>query len=115
MEEGYINLIPNGGIRKKIITLGSGETPAQGKKVSVQYVGKFENGKIFDSSEEPFIFKVGKGEVIKGWDVGVMSMKVGEKCMLNIKSDYAYGDEGIPKVIPKKSTLLFEVTLLKIH
>ena len=111
--KGYEDLISDGGVKKKIITVGTGASPAKGKQVSVYYAGRFENGKEFDKSETPFKFKLGVGEVIKGWDIGVASMKVGEKCELIIKSDYGYGDKGAGKVIPGKSTLIFEVELLK--
>lgn len=110
--EGYESL-DGGAIKKKIITAGTGDKPTVGKKVQVHYAGKLENGKEFDRSESPFEFTLGVGQVIKGWDVGVASMKVGEKCELIIRSDYAYGPRGIPGVIPQNATLIFEVELLK--
>ena len=111
--EDYVDLTSDGGIKKKIITAGSGANPEKGKKVSVDYVGKFENGKIFDQSDKssPFQFTLGKGQVIKGWDVGVETMKKGEKCELWLRSDYAYGSRGAGNVIPPNSNLVFEVTL----
>ena len=111
--EGYINLTSDNKLKKKIITEGTGASPIKGKSVFVHYAGRLENGQEFDRSEEPFKFQLGVGEVIKGWDLGVASMKIGEKCELWIHSDYAYGDKGIPKVIPPKAPLIFEVTLLK--
>lgn len=110
--DGYVSLNQDGGIKKKILVEGSGASPVKGSSVSVHYKGRLENGKEFDRSEEPFKFKLGVGQVIKGWDVGVASMKIGEKCELNIKSDYAYGDRGAAGVIPGKATLIFEVELL---
>ena len=79
----------------------------------MDYVGKFENGNIFDQSDKSrhFKFTLGKGEVIKGWDIGVESMKKGETCELWLKSDYAYGSRGAGKVIPGNTNLVFEVTL----
>jgi FKBP-type peptidyl-prolyl cis-trans isomerase len=112
--EGYVDLIQDGGIKKKILLEGNGAVPKAGQNVSVHYAGRLENGKEFDSSEEPFQFTLGVGSVIKGWDVGVASMKVGEKCELFIKSQYAYGSRGAGGVIPPNATLIFEVSLLEI-
>jgi peptidylprolyl isomerase len=113
--EGYVDLISDGGIKKKIVTNGTGATPSTGQTVAVHYAGRLEsNGKEFDSSDDPFKFKLGVGQVIKGWDVGVASMKIGETCELYIKSDYAYGNRGAGGVIPPKATLIFKVSLLEI-
>jgi peptidylprolyl isomerase len=111
--EGFVNLTEDAGVKKRIITEGTGAFPTKLTNVTVNYIGKFENGKEFDRSEDPFSFKLGAGQVIKGWDIGVASMKVGEKCELNIKSEYAYGKRGAGGVIPPDATLVFEVTLLK--
>ncbi|XP_053083173.1 peptidyl-prolyl cis-trans isomerase FKBP5 isoform X2 [Pangasianodon hypophthalmus] len=92
-----------------------GEKPMIGDKVHVHYTGKLLNGKKFDSSfdhKEPFVFNVGKGQVIKAWDIGVCSMQKGEVCLLMCKPEYAYGSVGSPPKIPPNSTLLFEVELL---
>jgi len=113
-EESFIKLSEDGGILKKILKEGSGETPPNGAKVQVHYVGKLENGTVFDSSRERndyFHFTLGKGTVIKGWDVGVASMKKGELALLICKPEYAYGSEGSPPSIPPNSTLHFEVEL----
>ena len=109
-----IDLTPNGtdGIIKIIIKEGTGNIPKKGNTCSMHYKGSLENGKVFDQSEDPFEFKLGAGQVIKGWDVGVATMKVGEEAKLILKSDYAYGDRGYPGVIPGKATLIFEVKLL---
>ena len=111
--EGYTDLIADGGIKKKIMKEGTGATPTKGGKVVVDYAGRLENGKEFDRSTEPFKFTLGVGEVIKGWDVGVASMKVGEKCELWINSKYGYGARGAGGVIPGNANLIFEVTLKK--
>ncbi|XP_073081197.1 peptidyl-prolyl cis-trans isomerase FKBP5-like isoform X3 [Manis javanica] len=93
----------------------SEETPMFGDKVYVHYKGKLSNGKKFDSSHdrnEPFIFSLGKGQVIKAWDIGVATMKKGEICHLLCKPEYAYGSAGSLPKIPSNATLFFEVELL---
>uniref|UniRef100_A0A8R1XZE7 peptidylprolyl isomerase n=1 Tax=Onchocerca volvulus TaxID=6282 RepID=A0A8R1XZE7_ONCVO len=106
----------NGGVLKKILVEGVGEHhPSKGDSVYVHYVGTLENGEQFDSSRdrsEPFNFTLGNGQVIKGWDLGVASMKKGEKCDLICRADYAYGENGSPPKIPGGATLKFEIELL---
>ena len=78
--------------------------------------GKLTNGSDFDSSRtrgKPFQFKIGVGAVIKGWDVGISQMRVGERAVFTISSDYGYGDDGYEPVIPGGATLVFDVELLK--
>uniref|UniRef100_A0AAX7U8G1 peptidylprolyl isomerase n=1 Tax=Astatotilapia calliptera TaxID=8154 RepID=A0AAX7U8G1_ASTCA len=78
--------------------------------------GTLTNGKKFDSSRDrgsPFQFKLGAGEVIRGWDVGVAKMSLGQVAKLTCSPDYAYGSRGYPPLIPANSTLIFEVELLK--
>jgi len=106
----------DGGVTKQILQEGTGDLPPKGKKVFVTYIGKFEDGKIFDQSDssDPFVFTLGAGEVIKGWDLGVATMKKGERSVFTIKSEYAYGDKGTGP-IPGKATLVFEVELLKFY
>ena len=97
------------------ITVGKGAQPSFGSTVTVHYVGTLTNGKVFDSSRErnqPFSFRIGTSEVIKGWDIGVASMKQGEKCDLYIKANYGYGSRGAGGVIPGGATLIFTVKLL---
>ncbi|XP_066559159.1 peptidyl-prolyl cis-trans isomerase FKBP5 isoform X2 [Amia ocellicauda] len=92
-----------------------GESPMIGDKVFVHYTGKLLNGRKFDSSldrKEPFTFNLGKGQVIKAWDIGVSSMRKGEVCLLLCKPEYAYGAAGSPPKIPPNATLVFEVELL---
>ena len=103
------------GVTIKVIEEGTGAVPTVGMRVKVHYTGTLVDGSKFDSSRDrgsPFEFTLGKGEVIKGWDEGIAKMKVGEHSVLTITSDYAYGDNGYPPVIPKKATLLFDVELL---
>ncbi len=80
------------------------------------YIGKLEDGSVFDQSrKDPFSFTLGEGRVIKGWDIGVKSMQLGEKADLVIKSDYGYGDSGSPPKIPGGATLIFTVELVQIE
>ena len=99
------------------MTLGTGATAVAGKKVSVHYTGWLVDGTRFDSSKDrgdPFVFSLGRGQVIKGWDEGVQGMKVGGTRKLTIPSDLGYGSRGAGGVIPPNATLLFEVELLKV-
>ena len=106
------------GVTREVLIQGNGVTPKAGDKVTVHYVGTLTSGKKFDSSRdrsEPFVFNLGKGQVIRGWDEGVAQMSIGEKANLTCTPDYAYGARGYPPVIPANSTLVFEVELLKIN
>jgi FKBP-type peptidyl-prolyl cis-trans isomerase len=97
---------------------GDGQEAKAGDRVTVHYVGTLTDGKKFDSSRDRgkgFGFKLGAGEVIKGWDKGVAGMKIGGMRKLTIPPDLAYGSRGFPPVIPPDSTLVFEVELLQIN
>ena len=105
-------------LKIEVLQEGTGEEAKNGDNVSVHYVGTLQDGTKFDSSIDrgtPFSFDLGAGKVIKGWDLGVLGMKIGEKRKLTIPSNLAYGDDGIPDVIPPKATLIFEVELLDIN
>ena len=97
------------------IVVGNGAAAATGQKVKVHYTGWLTNGTKFDSSKDrndPFVFPLGAGSVIKGWDEGVQGMKVGGKRKLTIPPALGYGARGAGGVIPPNATLVFEVELL---
>lgn len=106
----------DGGLFKTILQPGAeGDGPLKNDEVFVHYTGRLLNAEVFDSSVdrgEPFKFKLGTGAVIKGWDVGVATMKKGEKCILTCRPSYGYGENGSPPKIPGNATLQFEVELL---
>ena len=107
--------ITDTGLKFEDTVVGEGAVASKGQTVSVHYTGWLENGTKFDSSkdrDEPFVFKLGAGQVIRGWDEGVAGMKVGGARRLTIPSHLAYGDRGAGGVIPPKATLIFEVELL---
>ncbi|EAW38923.1 FKBP-type peptidyl-prolyl cis-trans isomerase [Lyngbya sp. PCC 8106] len=105
------------GLQYEDVKVGDGASPQKGQTVVVHYTGTLEDGTKFDSSRDrgqPFSFKIGVGQVIKGWDEGVGSMKVGGQRKLVIPSDLGYGARGAGGVIPPNATLLFDVELLDI-
>jgi FKBP-type peptidyl-prolyl cis-trans isomerase FkpA len=100
------------------LVVGNGNSAAAGQRVSVHYTGWLTDGKKFDSSKDrgqPFMFSLGRGEVIRGWDEGVSGMKVGGKRKLTIPPDLGYGARGAGGVIPPNATLVFEVELLALR
>lgn len=106
------------GLEYEDTVLGDGANPQSGQTVSVHYTGRLTNGTKFDSSVDrgrPFEFKIGVGQVIKGWDEGVMSMKVGGQRTLTIPPELGYGARGAGGVIPPNATLVFDVELLAIR
>lgn len=119
MEGEDITPKKDGGVLKLVKREGTGtELPMTGDKVFVHYVGTLLDGTHFDSSRdrgEKFSFELGKGQVIKAWDIGVGTMKIGELCQLICKPEYAYGCAGSPPKIPPNATLVFEVELFEFH
>jgi len=103
----------------EILKQGTGEEVKSGDNIAVHYTGTLEDGTKFDSSLDrgkPFVFTLGIGQVIKGWDMGVLGMKVGEKRKLVIPPEFGYGEAGTPGgPIPPNATLIFEVELLSIN
>lgn len=95
--------------------IGSGRVVKNGDSVGVRYIGKLANGKQFDANKKgkPFTFKVGKGQVIKGWDVGIVGMSIGGERRLTIPANLAYGSKALPG-IPANSQLTFDVKLIEI-
>jgi len=115
IKEKYANTIrTSSGLMYIILKEGNGATPTRGALVEVHYTGRLLDGTKFDSSVDrgkPFLFLVGRGEVIKGWDEAFLSMKKGEKRVLIIPPGLAYGDKGMGTIPPNKN-LIFEVELI---
>jgi FKBP-type peptidyl-prolyl cis-trans isomerase FkpA len=103
------------GLKYTDIVEGTGPSPRAGQTVSVHYTGTLENGTKFDSSVDrgtPYVFRIGTASVIKGWDEGLMTMKVGGKRKLIVPPSLGYGPRGNPPNIPPNATLLFDVELV---
>ena len=99
------------------LLVGTGAEVKSGQTVTIHYTGTLEDGKKFDSSVDrgtPFSTQIGVGRVIQGWDECVVGMKVGGKRKLTIPYQMAYGEFGIPGVIPAKATLIFELELIDV-
>lgn len=98
------------------VQVGTGQEALPGRQVTVEYTGKFTNGKVFDTSvgRGSFIFSLGSGQVIQGWDKGIVGMKVGGKRILTVPPEYGYGPSDYGP-IPGGSTLIFEVELLNVQ
>ncbi|KAK9709419.1 peptidylprolyl isomerase fpr3 [Basidiobolus ranarum] len=101
-------------INDKVV--GNGAVAKKGSRIGMRYIGRLTNGKVFDqnSTGKPFWFRLGAGEVISGWDKGIVGMKVGGERHLTIPAPLAYGKRGAPPDIPGNATLVFEVKLVQI-
>ncbi|MBI5248048.1 MAG: FKBP-type peptidyl-prolyl cis-trans isomerase [Desulfomonile tiedjei] len=103
------------GLKVEMIQEGTGQKPQAGQTVSVHYVGTLQDGKKFDSSRdrgEPISFKLGAGQVIRGWDEGIALLTVGSRAKLTIPPELGYGPRGAGNVIPPNATLMFDVELV---
>lgn len=115
-KEGKV-ITTDSGLKYIDIKVGDGDEAKKGHTVTVHYTGRLKDGKKFDSSkdrDEPFVFPLGAGRVIKGWDEGVAGMKVGGTRKLIIPPELGYGARGAGNVIPPNAELTFEVELLKV-
>lgn len=115
--KGTFMIKTDSGLAYEEIVEGTGNPPRPGQTVFVHYTGTLENGKKFDSSvdrNEPFDYVFGRGMVIKGWEEGLSTMKVGGKRRLHIPSHLGYGEQGAGNIIPGNANLIFEVELLEI-
>ncbi len=105
------------GFTAQDVLVGSGEIARAGDTVSAHYVGQLTNGKVFDSSLDrgvPITFTLGVGQVIRGWDEGIVGMRAGGKRILTIAPDFAYGDQAVG-AIPSNSVLIFEIELVAVE
>jgi FKBP-type peptidyl-prolyl cis-trans isomerase len=105
------------GYEKQDLVAGQGDIVAAGDTLTVNYVGMLPDGKVFDSSIDrnaPYTFLIGTGQVIKGWDQGIIGMRVGGKRRLIIAPDYAYGPNGYGAV-PANTPIIFEIELLQVQ
>jgi FKBP-type peptidyl-prolyl cis-trans isomerase len=105
------------GLKHHDLTIGTGIEAQNGKQITVHYTGWLTTGKIFDSSikkKRPFSLTLGGGQVIKGWDEGIVGMRVGGHRQLSIPPDLAYGPGGYAGVIPPNATLIFEIYLIEV-
>ncbi len=115
-KSNQIEIVP--GLSYEQTQAGSGEKPKVGDKVSVHYVGTLTDGTKFDSSRDrgdPISFKLGVGQVIQGWDKGILALQVGERGILTIAPELGYGEQGAGGAIPGGATLIFDVELVSIN
>jgi peptidylprolyl isomerase len=106
------------GLEYEDLRAGTGAVAQAGRDVVVHYIGKLEDGTVFDTSRKrgiPFTFHLGTGMVIKGWDEGIAGMREGQVRRLRMPPDLAYGQRGRPPIIPADATLTFEIELLEVR
>lgn len=112
--DNYINLTEDGGVKKRLISEGIGIQASPNKEVIIKYTSKYNN-KIYDESNtSPYRFTTGKNEVIKGLEIAVLSMKVGEKSLFIIEPKYAYEEIQISSIVPKDAVVNFEIELIQV-
>ena len=102
----------------EVLKQGTGEEVKNGDNIPVHYTGVLEDGTKFDSSLDrgkPFVFTLGIGQVIKGWDEGTIGMKIGEKRKLTVPPELGYGDRGVGNIIQPNATLIFEIELVSVN
>ena len=112
--QGEPTTLPDG-LQYWDVAVGKGPSAAKGKRVRVQYTGWLLDGTKFDSSLDaghPFVFTLGRGQVIAGWEEGIIGMREGGKRQLRIPPDLAYGEQGSPPTIPPNATLIFDIQLI---
>ncbi len=109
------------GVKITVLQDGTGPEAVVGDTISINYSSMFTDGRVFDSSTDPsfehvkpFSFTLGSGQVIKGWDTGIVGMKVGEKRKLEVAPEYAYGEKGIINILPPNTPVDFEIELVSI-
>ncbi len=104
------------GVFYSVITEGGGQIPRQGDFVKIKYVGKLLNGNVFDESpkDEPYVFQLGNGQVIEGWNKAIQKLKIGTKATLYVPAYLAYGSVGIGTVIPPNSPLVYDIELVEV-
>ncbi|CAO3625369.1 unnamed protein product [Cunninghamella echinulata] len=112
-EQKKVTKLPSGLVIEDV-KVGDGQNVKSGARIGMRYIGKLTNGKVFDknTSGKPFVFRLGAGEVIKGWDQGIVGMKLGGERKLTIPAALAYGKRGAPPQIPPNATLVFEIKLV---
>eukprot|EP00300_Choanocystis_sp_HF-7_P003153 c12379_g1_i2.p2 GENE.c12379_g1_i2~~c12379_g1_i2.p2 ORF type:complete len:112 (+),score=20.51 c12379_g1_i2:112-447(+) len=106
------------GVKIEVIRPGDGETfPQTGCDVEVEYIAMLDDGTVWDTTarRRPFRFPFDVGAVIPGWDEGIADMSEGERARLTISPDFAYGELGLPGLVPPNTTIIFEATLLRVH
>lgn len=117
--QGIPEQVTASGLKSWVLTEGTGAVPTPGQEVAVQYTGWLKSdGSKFDSSVDSgnlLRFPIGMGRVVRGWDEGILLMKVGEKRQFEIPADLAYGDRGAGGVIPPGAVLLFDIELVEIN
>jgi FKBP-type peptidyl-prolyl cis-trans isomerase len=116
--QSEVNVERNEEVQIEDLIVGEGVEAKDGDKITVNYVGTLTDGTKFDNSydrNKPFVFTLGNGEVIQGWDEGILGMKIGGKRKLTIPPSLGYGESGSGDVIPPNSTLIFEVELISIN